>query len=746
MKTIALLIGNIKEKAVLEHYLQSLNYKVLILKSSFSAFRLILDAQPLCVICEMPQQFHDNLQVIRMLNNQKKSIPVIAYGNQTAVSLIRSFYDSGVELYYHRPVQIKLLLEDIEDIKKGVTIKTKRNRTSVDITSAASVITKNMQSQVDSHSSQESCRKNENTLTVAADELDAVEQLMNPSTSPQKRIDIIIGRVKEMLAFPFTIVKILEITQNDQTGAKDLARAIEADPVIVSSLLSISNTVYYARQGKRIDNVQDAIVRLGFVETKNIALSLSVMSMFSHDAKSDGFDRFEFWYHSLACGILSETFARKARFPSPEKAFICGLLHDFGIILLDEFFNGFFTSVYEQVSKNKSCFIFEEKRLWGMTHNRAVEQLFKTWNMPQEIIFAISHLDQFGFSQSTDRNNNDMLLVNIIGFSNLLVKALRLGKDCDDILRPVNKSILSTFKCSDGIENILLKNCMERLNIYTEFFNLDKRDFIYPPEKKPDARTLTIIEHTSEMFFPHKYYLEMCGYTIDESANTDRENLIEKAPEAILNLINSSIPAEYLEPFINIPKSSPDGNVEQYIPAIFISSDKKTNLNFKSLSNTYCMPAAVDTQILVSIIENMISRQDVEIYGDLTRQSDSENVPNNILSIKHLNSTTVLITLRGIIRLNSFNEIRSNLAQMLEQKIPAIAINVNEIIDIDNLMANLLVNFQKKTADMGSTLCFCSIGKEVPPAIQNSESLKSIHRFNHEHELVTYLKKAPADV
>lgn len=54
-------------------------------------------------------------------------------------------------------------------------------------------------------------------------------------------------------------------------------------------------------------------------------------------------------------------------------------------------------------------------------------------------------------------------------------------------------------------------------------------------------------------------------------------------------------------------------------------------------------------------------------------------------------------------------------------------------------MANLLVNFQKKTADIGTTRCFCSIGKGVPAMLKNSNALRSIQQFESEEESLTIL-------
>jgi anti-anti-sigma regulatory factor len=158
------------------------------------------------------------------------------------------------------------------------------------------------------------------------------------------------------------------------------------------------------------------------------------------------------------------------------------------------------------------------------------------------------------------------------------------------------------------------------------------------------------------------------------------------------------------------------------------------------------MPASVSMELLLQIIDNMISEKKVTIYDELTGQNDSVNQSEKTVTINYHNDQTVLITLRGIIRLNSFNEIRSSLVKILEQKTHCIAIQVNDIIDIDNLMTNLLVNFQKKAADIGISLCFCSIGKDPPQIFQNHESLKTIHYFHKEHELVSFLKKSTSSV
>ncbi len=746
MNKIALLIQNQKEKTVLEHYFQTIDYQVLVLKSNFTAYREISSTLPFCIICEMPTKYLDSIYVIRLLGSHlnTKNIPVIAYGNHSTPSVIESLYDSGVHLYYQRPLQTKELLEDIQTIQQGKSIKIKRYSLVID-DGLSKEETKNKAPKKQQQPPQKTTvkqpipsqiqteKKEENVLTVPQDELEAAELVMDPITTPEERIEIIISRVKELLAFPFTIIKILEITNNDQTGAHDLSKAIEADPVIVSTLLSVSNTVHFARRGKRISDVKEAIVRLGFVETKNIAISLSVMNLFSTEAKSVGFNRFEFWYHSLACGIISEIVARKAGYQKPEIAFICGLLHDFGIILLDEFFHSFFLAVFSEAIKNKTQFVTEEKRLWGMSHNTAIGQLFKGWNMPDDVTSTISQLDIFDSMQSVDRKHQAPILVNVIGFSNVIAKSFQFGKDCDAVVYPVSNRTLEHIKISEGIGIEFINTCVERLNIYSEFFSLDKRFFSYPPEPEEDAHIINYISHTKDLFNPHKFYFQTSGYKITEESSVEEIKKLDEQPHAILHLIDNTTPKKQLDPFLTLQNSNLNN-----IPSIFIAQNDRADLSFESIKHAYMIPSVVDANLLSFIVEGLISQQTIKEYNQLIGTNGSYPQGAKNLTIQYLSNQTVLINLKGVIRLSNFNDIKRCLMKMVDKKVANIAIHIGDIEYIDKLLINLLANFEKKITENDCKVCFCSIGKESPESILKHKVLKSIYQFNKESEVATH--------
>jgi len=127
---------------------------------------------------------------------------------------------------------------------------------------------------------------------ITPSDRDADMKFLKDSSKPaMEKIELMVGYVNKMLAFPFTVAKVVSVTSDANSGAGGLAKAIEADPVISATILKVSNTVLFASRDKEITSVKDAIIRIGFMETRNIALSLSVITTFDNDQANFGFDR-----------------------------------------------------------------------------------------------------------------------------------------------------------------------------------------------------------------------------------------------------------------------------------------------------------------------------------------------------------------------------------------------------------------------------------------------------------------------
>jgi len=130
---------------------------------------------------------------------------------------------------------------------------------------------------------------------------------------------------------PTVVSKVLEITRRDDFSLRDLSDVILADQVIAAQVLKQANSAAFGGE-RYIDSLPLAVQRLGSQAVTNLVLALSLQSAMSG---RDLFlaDKKRLWQHSVACALLARIIAATARLDR-ETAFLCGLMQDFGKIVL----------------------------------------------------------------------------------------------------------------------------------------------------------------------------------------------------------------------------------------------------------------------------------------------------------------------------------------------------------------------------------------------------------------------------
>ncbi|MBS1809440.1 MAG: HDOD domain-containing protein [Acidobacteria bacterium] len=130
---------------------------------------------------------------------------------------------------------------------------------------------------------------------------------------------------------PTVANKIMSITRQDDYSLRDLSEVIITDQVITAQLLKHANSAFYNR-GRTIDSISMAVQLLGAQTVTNLVLTLSLRSVVT------GRDVFLenkklVWKRSLACALLARSLSGIAQVDR-EQAFLCGLMIDFGKIVL----------------------------------------------------------------------------------------------------------------------------------------------------------------------------------------------------------------------------------------------------------------------------------------------------------------------------------------------------------------------------------------------------------------------------
>jgi HD-like signal output (HDOD) protein len=201
-------------------------------------------------------------------------------------------------------------------------------------------------------------------------------------------LERLFSRVGDVVTLPAAAQKVLRLTEDENCRPDDLREAIQSDPVLVARLLRRLNSSYYALSNK-VSDLKTAISLLGLREIRNLALTVFVARFYDGGAAHGSYKREHLWAHSVGVAVASRLVSRVCGRGAPEEAYIAGLLHDLGLILLDQTLRRHFHKVLDALDSSVPTHIVENRIL---TFDHALLGGFVTrkWNFPAPVADAIT--------------------------------------------------------------------------------------------------------------------------------------------------------------------------------------------------------------------------------------------------------------------------------------------------------------------------------------------------------------------
>jgi HD-like signal output (HDOD) protein len=212
---------------------------------------------------------------------------------------------------------------------------------------------------------------------------------------------------KELSSLPQVLVEVIRVVEDAQASASDIANVILKDPALCARVLRIVNSPYYGPV-REVSTINQAVVTLGVRAVKALALTAGIYRLFE---KEDALiDRLRFWRHSLEVAIACREIAKSCSYQPAEEAFIAGLLHDIGILVMEANFGDKFKRIWKLVESGESLIGLEEST-WGTNHARVGKFLLDQWRLPKFIGEAIAcHHDEFEEIQNIPQNRLGRIL------------------------------------------------------------------------------------------------------------------------------------------------------------------------------------------------------------------------------------------------------------------------------------------------------------------------------------------------
>jgi len=213
----------------------------------------------------------------------------------------------------------------------------------------------------------------------------------------------------KLYTLPQTLLEIIKIAGAEDSSTGDLTRIILRDPPLTVKLLKLANSAIYGRP-QRVATVNQAVVLLGFRAVKSLALSTSVYDLFSAQAGFLEKQLKRFWRHCLETAVYAQLFAARTGYPVQEEAFIGGLLHDLGLIVLASVFPEQYRDLWNKPLPEGGIAAAEDQEL-GINHAEAAACLFADWGLPEILVDAVRYHHLAGKSDELHEMDKLTLLV-----------------------------------------------------------------------------------------------------------------------------------------------------------------------------------------------------------------------------------------------------------------------------------------------------------------------------------------------
>ncbi|MGC8667579.1 MAG: HDOD domain-containing protein [Chthonomonadales bacterium] len=235
-------------------------------------------------------------------------------------------------------------------------------------------------------------------------------------------LDQLVQSVDELPSLPDVALKVLQMADDPGVSAREISRVISADMALAARLLRIANSAYYGIT-RSVSTINEAVVILGMQAVRSLALAAASYDTLRREYAGYGLRAGELWHHSMATAIAAQIIAGRTRAARNEEAFVAGLLHDVGKVVLNVHVGPQFEVIRALAELDNLPFHVAEKSVLGYDHAEVGARVAEKWNLPEHLCAAI------GGHHSLDRGSSAPELAAVINVADGIAHLDAMGLD-----------------------------------------------------------------------------------------------------------------------------------------------------------------------------------------------------------------------------------------------------------------------------------------------------------------------------
>jgi len=197
----------------------------------------------------------------------------------------------------------------------------------------------------------------------------------------------------ELPAMPEVAQALLKLSSNPDGNLQDLVDIIEHDPSIAAQIMRYARSAFFGYSAE-ITSLQQAVTAvLGYGLSLDIAIGLSLGKAFNIP-NFGPMGLYPFWRHAVYSAALCQRLSYCIPGPQrlqPGMAFLAGLLHNFGVLLVAHLFRREALQLAQRIEADAERPVVDiEREMLGADHPEIGAWLLQRWNLQEEIVISVA--------------------------------------------------------------------------------------------------------------------------------------------------------------------------------------------------------------------------------------------------------------------------------------------------------------------------------------------------------------------
>lgn len=203
-----------------------------------------------------------------------------------------------------------------------------------------------------------------------------------------ERVAQILKSVQRLRPMPITITRVLKALDDPMSTAGVISDFIGLDQALSAMVLQMANSAAFGYT-LNCTSLSEAVMRLGFVRVRTLVLGAAAARSLNSRLPGYRMGAGDLWNHSIGTAMSAHWLSQALRYPNPEEAYVAGLLHDIGKLLLDHYVQIDYARLVNWMRQHRLKLWQVEEEIIGIDHGTVGSFMAEKWNLPVVLVDAV---------------------------------------------------------------------------------------------------------------------------------------------------------------------------------------------------------------------------------------------------------------------------------------------------------------------------------------------------------------------